>query len=163
MEFVAYNVGAARDLDNPHLTREEMRAVMARSARLYQHRHAGRLPRRVSVHKTTRWREDEIAGVLDAWSAAVNIECIAVQKSSWRAVVLEPGPRGGSRPAGWPVGRGTMQQTSGTSALLWVNATAQRMSLRGGPYNPNVKSRRRPCTSCATLGTAPWRRPPWTC
>ena len=33
-----------------------------------------------------------------------------------------------------------MQQTAGTSALLWVNATAQRMSLRGGPYNPNVKS-----------------------
>lgn len=140
MEFVAYNVGAARDLDNPHLTREEMRAVMARSARLYQHRHAGRLPRRVSVHKTTRWREEEIVGVTDAWSAAVDIECIAIQQSSWRAVVLERGPGGRSQPAGWPVGRGTMQQTSGTSALLWVNATAQRMSLKGGPYNPNVKA-----------------------
>ncbi|UNX54000.1 hypothetical protein MF406_13695 [Georgenia sp. TF02-10] len=139
MEFVAYNVGAARDLDNPHLTREEMRAVMARSASLYQHRHAGRLPRRVSVHKTTRWRADEVAGVVDAWSAAKHVECVTVQRSLWRGVVLERGDHG-SRPADWPVARGTMQQLSGTSALLWANATAQRMSLRGGRYNPNVKS-----------------------
>lgn len=141
VEFVAYNVGAARDLDNPHLTREEMRSVMARSAHLYQHRHGGRMPRRVSIHKTTGWREDEVHGVLDAWSAAEAVECLTVQEGTpWRAVVLQRSGSGApSEPADWPVARGTVQQLSGRSALVWVNATANRMSVRGGRYNPNVK------------------------
>jgi hypothetical protein len=141
MEFVAYNVGAARDLDNPHLTRDEMRTVMSRSARLYQHRHAGRMPKRLSLHKTTRWRRDEIDGVLDAWSATQDIECVTVQaQTPWRGVVLDaaadPQP---SAPANWPVSRGTFQQLSGRAGLLWVTGTAPRMALSGGAYNPNVK------------------------
>jgi hypothetical protein len=156
MEFVAYNVGQVDDADNPHLTRDEMRAVMARSARLYQLRHAGRLPHRISVHKTTRWREDEIAGVFDAWSAAVDIECVTVQQTSWRAVVLESGPdTARSVPADWPIARGEMQQLSGTSALVWVNATAQRLSLRGGRYNPNVKTLPAPLLVSRDAGHGP--------
>lgn len=156
MEFVAYNVGAARDLDNPHLTRDEMRAVMARSARLYQLRHAGRMPRRLSVHKTSRWRQEEVAGVLDAWSATSDVECVSVQHADWRGVVLERGNGGApSRPADWPVARGTLLQLSGTSALLWVNATAQRLSLRGGRYNPNVKSLPSPLAIVRDAGHGP--------
>ncbi len=141
MEFVAYNVGANRDLDNPHLTRDEMRAVMARSVHLYQHRHAGRMPQRLSIHKTTRWRGDEIDGVLDAWSATRDIDCVTVQtRTPWRGVRLDAGSGNDpSAPASWPVTRGTFQQLSGRAALLWVLGTAPRMALRGGPYNPNVK------------------------
>lgn len=158
LEFVAYNVGAARDLDNPHLTRDEMRAVMARSVRLYQHRHGGRMPRRVSVHKTSRWRDEEISGVLDAWSAVDQVECLTVQeRTHWRAVVLDHGGTSGaaSRPADWPVARGTVQQLSGRSALVWVNATASRMSVRGGPYNPNVKGLPTPLLVVRDAGHGP--------
>ena len=52
MDFVAYDIGGGIDLDNPHLSRDQMRAVMSRSVRLYQDRHAGHLPQRVVVHKT---------------------------------------------------------------------------------------------------------------
>jgi hypothetical protein len=157
LEFVAYNVGAARDLINPHLTRDEMRAVMARSARLYQHRHGGRMPRRVSVHKTTRWRDDEVRGVIDAWSAVEDVECLTVQeRPPWRAVVLDEGSGGQpSRPADWPVARGTVQQLSGTEALVWVNATARRMSVRGGRYNPNVKGLPTPLLLVRDAGHGP--------
>lgn len=155
MEFVAYNVGAARDLENPHLTRDEMRAVMSRSARLYQHRHAGRLPRRVSVHKTTRWRADEVDGVIDAWAAATDVECVTVQRTSWRGVVLEQSADAPSAPASWPADRGTLQQLSGRSALLWVNATGRHTSLRGGRYNPSVKGLPTPMLFTRDAGHGP--------
>jgi hypothetical protein len=156
MEFVAYNVGGARDLNNPHLTREEMRAVMARSVRLYQQRHAGRTPRRLSVHKTSRWRAEEVDGVFDAWSATPDIECVTVQtRTPWRGVVLEHAAGGApSTPAGWPVGRGTLQQLSGRAALLWVSGTAP-LALRGGPYNPNVKGIPTPCLLHRDAGSGP--------
>jgi len=156
MEFVAYNVGAQRDLENPHLTHDEMLAVMARSARLYQHRHSGRMPQRLSVHKTSPWRPEEVGGVLDAWSAAKSIECIEVQRSQWRAVALErDGQTKKSRPARWPVARGTLQQLSGRSALLWINATAERMSLQGTAYNPSVKGIPTPITLVRAAGHGP--------
>ncbi|CCH88518.1 Conserved hypothetical protein; putative Ribonuclease domain [Modestobacter italicus] len=157
MEFVAYNVGADRDLQNPHLTREEMRAVMSRSVRLYQQRHAGRTPRRISVHKTTRWRSEEVDGVFDAWSATPDIECVTVQaRTAWRGVVLEQGIGGArSAPGSWPVERGTMQQLSGRAALLWVSGTAPTMSLRGRPYNPSVKGIPTPCVITRDAGAGP--------
>ena len=155
MEFVAYNIGVARDLENPHLTRDEMRAVMARSAHLYQLRHAGRMPRRLSVHKNTRWRMEEVEGVMDAWSATADIECITIQRSDWRGVILDRA-ESGSKPASWPVDRGTLQQLSGKSALLWVNATARSASLQGGPYNPNVKGLPSPLLVIRDAGHGPF-------
>ena len=51
LEFIAYEAESAIiEGDNPYLSRADMRAVMARSVRLYQDRHAGRLPRRLVVH-----------------------------------------------------------------------------------------------------------------
>ena len=66
MDFVAYDIGGGIDLDNPHLSRDQMRAVMSRSVRLYQDRHAGHLPQRVVVHKTTNFRDDRADAVIDA-------------------------------------------------------------------------------------------------
>lgn len=142
MEFVAYNVGAARDLDNPHLTRDEMRAVMSRSVQLYQHRRAGQLPRRLAVHKKLQWRSEEIQGVLDAWGPGIEVECVSVQSDPpWRAVELKADPANerGSIPADWPLPRGTFVQLSPYGGLLWLNGTAPTLSTRGREYNPSVK------------------------
>lgn len=142
MEFVAYNVGAARDLENPHLTRDEMRAVMSRSAQLYQHRRAGHLPRRLAVHKKLRWRTEEIQGVLDAWGPSIDVECVSVQTDPpWRAVELEADPAGERKSvaAGWPLRRGTFVQLSPYGGLLWLTGTAPTLSVRGREYNPSVK------------------------
>lgn len=78
MDFVAYDIGEGVDLENPHLIRDQMRAVMSRSVRLYQERHAGHLPQRVVVHKTTSFRDDEADAVIDAWAACREIECVRV-------------------------------------------------------------------------------------
>jgi hypothetical protein len=142
MEFVAYNVGAARDLENPHLTRDEMRAVMSRSAQLYQHRRAGHLPRRLTVHKKLRWRPEEIQGVLDAWGPTIEVECVSIQTDPpWRAaeLVADPADKLPSVPAGWPLRRGTFVQMSPHGGLLWLTGTAPTLSVRGSQYNPSVK------------------------
>lgn len=156
MEFVAYNIGAARDLDNPHLTRDEMRAVMARSAHLYQQRHAGRLPSRLSVHKSIGWRREEVMGVLDAWPTA-EVECIHLQTNTpWRAVGLDQGATARQNvPASWPVRRGTLQQLSTHAGLLWITGTAGGMSVRQGNYNPAVKGIPAPSLIVREAGRGP--------
>lgn len=140
LEFVAYNIGERDDLRrNPHLTRDEMRTVMSRSADLYRVRHTGHTPRRFVVHKETPWRDEEIDGVYDAWGSADSIECVTLTKSRWRAVELKQGSGSQAQPSTWPVGRNTLQQNDGSSGLLWTYGPTEGMSLNNGIYNPSVK------------------------
>jgi hypothetical protein len=135
MEFVAYDIGDGVDFDNPFLSRGDMRAVMARSVAVYQNRHAGALPRRVVIHKTQPFRDEELDGCFDAWGRVDEIECVQVQSSSeWRAVRLlapKPGSAERSEPDGWPVLRGTQLALSGQSVLLFLSGNAPGVSDRG--------------------------------
>ena len=161
MDFVAYDVGGGIDLENPHLNRDQMRAVMSRSVRLYQDRHAGHLPQRVVVHKTTNFRDDEADAVIDAWSACREIECVRVQSSTpWRGVQLvapNPGP-GRSQPDNWPVKRGTMQFLSGRDALLYVNGTAPGLGSGSANFYQGGKSIPSPLLITRDAGSGPLER-----
>lgn len=161
MDFVAYDVGQGIDLDNPHLTRDQMLAVMSRSVRLYQDRHAGNLPSRIVVHKTTAFRDHEVDGVFDAWGAAMEIECVRVQSSTpWRGVQLvaaRPG-QGPSQPGSWPVQRGTMQFLSGRDALLYVNGTAPGLASGNNNFYQGAKSIPSPLLMSRDAGSGPLER-----
>lgn len=161
MDFVAYDVGQGVDLDNPHLTRDQMRAVMSRSVRLYQERHAGNLPTRIVVHKTTRFRDEEVDGVFDAWDACEEVECVRVQSSTpWRGVRLvaaKPG-QGRSQPANWPVQRGTLQFLSGRDGLLYVNGTAPGLASGNNPFYQGAKSIPSPLLITRDAGAGPLER-----
>ena len=113
-----------------------MRAVLARSASLYQARNGGRLPRRVVIHKTTPFRSDEIDGASDALAAIEELECVEITTNvAWRGVWLLAGTSAGvSKPDRYPVSRGTMAPMTGTSALLWVAGNAPSASDRGSFY-----------------------------
>ena len=161
MDFVAYDVGQGLDLDNPHLTRDQMRAVMSRSVRLYQDRHAGNLPNRIVVHKTTRFRDDEVDGVFDAWDACEAIECVRVQASTpWRGVHLVEANlgQGPSKPANWPVQRGTLQFVSGRDGLLYVNGTAPGLASGNGNFYQGAKSIPSPLLVTRDAGSGPLER-----
>ncbi len=143
LEFVAYNL-EARDRgprNNPHLSREEMRSVMSRTADLYRLRHAGAMPHRFVIHKEHPWRDDEIEGVYDAWGAARTVECISLQKSRWRGVELKaPGtPATGPVPQSMAIKRGTLQQFDGHSGLLWTRGPA-KVGVAGKWFSPDGKS-----------------------
>jgi hypothetical protein len=146
MEFVAYNLGPGdRGRRNPHLTREEMFAVMSRTADLYRLRHAGGMPERFVIHKESLWRDEEVEGVFDAWGAARSVDCISLQRSPWRGVALKGrgSPESGPKPATMAIKRGTLQQFDGSSGLLWTRGPSQ-VGIKGEYFSPDGKSLPRP-------------------
>lgn len=142
MQFVAFEArDPVTDIQearrNPFLSRDDMRAVLARSLALYQTRNGGQLPKRMVIHKTTAFKDSEIEGAFDALAGVSEIECIEVGAAScWRGVWLIPTGRRDhpSRPSGYPVPRGTMVVRSGNSALVWVAGNAPLVSTSGDYY-----------------------------
>ena len=142
MQFVAFEArdpvaDVAEARRNPFLSRDDMRAVLARSLELYQGRNGGNLPKRLVIHKTTAFKQEEIEGGFDALSGVAEIECVEVGAAScWRGVWLIQSGRQTppTKPSGYPVPRGTMVARSGTSALVWVAGNAPEVSTRGDYY-----------------------------
>ena len=133
LEFVAYN---AREVDvrrdNPFLSRTEMFRVMTRSMDLYRRRHAGVSPRRVMVHKSTEFKEEEVDGCLEALHLCEAVDLIeVVSNTPWRGVRLDR-PRNGPKgePANFPVQRGTLVGIGGREALLWTHGDARGVTSR---------------------------------
>jgi hypothetical protein len=134
-----------------------MRAVLARSIRIYQARNGGDLPRRTVIHKLTRFTQDELAGVADALAAVDEIECLEITVHvAWRGVWLQPSQRSekGSEPSGYPVLRGTLVPLSGTAALLWGAGDAPAVGARGHFYQGS-KSIPRPLLLTRHAGKGP--------
>jgi hypothetical protein len=162
MQFVAFE---ARDpVDDvqeakrsPFLSQSDMRAVLARSLQLYQKRNGGALPRRLVVHKTTAFREEELQGASEALAAVPEFECIEVGgNSSWRGVWMIANP-GGQKPTkadGYPVPRGIMQLRSGNSCFVWVAGNAQGVSTKAAYYQGG-KSIPRPLVLTRHAGSGP--------
>lgn len=142
MQFVAFEArdpvaDVAEARHNPFLSRDDMRAVLARSLELYQGRNGGNLPKRLVIHKTTAFKQGEIEGAFDALSGVPEIECIEVGTAScWRGVWLIQSGRTKppTKPSGYPLPRGTMVVRSGTSALVWVAGNAPEVSNKGDYY-----------------------------
>lgn len=162
MQFVAYeardpvaDVNEARR--NPFLSRDDMRAVLAKSLQLYQTRNGGRLPLRMVIHKTTAFKDGEIEGAFDALSGVKEIECVEINSSArWRGVWLVESTRGDrpSQPAMYPVPRGTMMPRSGSSALVWVAGNAPSAS-NTGDYYQGKKSIPKPLELIRHAGSGP--------
>lgn len=163
MQFVAYD---ARDpLDdsdvarrNPYLSRADMRAVLARSLGLYRRRNGGSVPQRVVVHKTTAFKDDELAGISDALAVVKEIECVQVARDvKWRGVWLQGSQKEGrtSEPHRYPVHRGTMIPLSGTSALVWVAGNAPSVARHGNNYYQGGKSIPSPLLMTRYMGRGP--------
>ena len=127
-EFVAYDT---RDFmtdrkGNPFLRYQEMQSVLSKSLHLYQNSHNGRIPRKIFVHKTTHFTEEEIQGALDAFGNKTEIELIQiVRASSWYGLKID-GPRASNpkpSPANYPVDRGLYQPLTGSECLLWTQGS----------------------------------------
>ena len=128
LEFVAYETDDVHiERENPFLSRSEMRRVMARSLILYQRQHGGRAPKRVVVHKSTHYKDDEVEGCFDALHACANIDLIQVQQDvGWRGILIEQPEVGVKKgaPSNYPAHRGTSIQLDGRTSLLWTQGNA---------------------------------------
>ena len=72
--------------------------VMTRSLDLYRRRHSGRTPRRLTVHKSTEFKPEEIDGCMEALHLCEAANLIqVVEDVGWRGVRIERDPEGGSK------------------------------------------------------------------
>jgi hypothetical protein len=128
LEFLTYDTADVHvERDNPYLSRAEMRRVMSQSLALYQRRHAGRMPRRVMVHKSTEFKDDEVEGCFDSWRAAEGLDLIQVQTDvAWRGIQMDPPAPGQAKGevGGYPCRRGTYVVLGGREVLLWTQGNA---------------------------------------
>lgn len=163
MQFVAFEASDAiadesEAKSNPFLSRADMRAVLTRSLRLYQEGHAGKLPRRLVIHKKGGFKEIELDGVRDATGPIREVECLEVgSRSVWRGVwMVESGkPDPPVKAHGYPVPRGTVQMLDSTSALVWVAGNA--LGATGGKdYFQGGKSIPKPILMRRYMGSGPF-------
>lgn len=160
LEFIAYETADARvERDNPFLSRNEMRRVMARSLNLYQRRHAGRAPKRVVIHKSSPFKPDEIDGCFDAWRASDGLELVQVQQDSlWRGVKLDPskGNSAKGQAAKYPCERGSVLQLGPRETLLWTQGNAPS-SVGGQDFFKEGKGIPSPLLLTRFAGHGAWR------
>ena len=127
-EFVAYDTREFTTdyKGNPYLSYQEMQSVLSKSLHLYQDGHNGRMPRKIFVHKTTHFTEEEIQGAFDAFGRKTEIELVQVVRGiNWYGLKVD-GPQGVGqkpRPASYPVDRGLYQPLTGSECLLWTQGS----------------------------------------
>jgi hypothetical protein len=127
-EFVAYDTReySTDRKGNPYLSYQEMQSVLSKSLLLYQNGHNGRIPRKIFVHKTTHFTEDEVQGAFDAFGGKSEVELVQViQGTSWYGLKWDAPRNAGdkSTPAAYPVDRGLYQPVTRSECLLWTQGS----------------------------------------
>jgi hypothetical protein len=139
--------------ENPFLSRQDMRRVMARTIDLYQ-KQKGAPPLRLVVHKTTQFRSEEIDGCVDALGSVDDLELVTVSTSvPWHAIRIDApqgaGPRGVA--AMYPVERGSILPLGAFEYALWTQGNAA--SIGAGNYFKEGKGIPHPLLVTRSLGT----------
>jgi hypothetical protein len=143
--FVAYDT---REFEqdarkNPYLSYYEMQSVLSRSLEIYQGGHFGRSPKKVTIHKNTPFKEEEVLGALDSFKEGTEVELVQIVKGAgWKGVRFT----GDSPPKahGYPVERGTYLPLTADEVLLWTQGSVLGVHLedpssdvyKEGPLKP---------------------------
>lgn len=133
-EFVAYDTREFKTdrKGNPYLSYQEMQSVLSKSLLLYQNGHNGRTPRKMFVHKTTHFTEEEIQGALDAFGGKTEIELIQVVRScNWYGLKLSASvkPGGKAVAAGYPLARGSYLPITKNECILWTQGAVDGVNV----------------------------------
>lgn len=159
LEFVAYDAHEVEvRRDNPFLSRNEMFRVMTRSLDLYRRRHSGRTPRRVTVHKTTEFKLEEIDGCMEALHLCEAVDLVqVVEDAGWRGIRIDRNRQGGPRgsPTAFPVERGSLVSLGARESLLWMHGDVRGVSDKGS-YFQGKRSTPRPIRLIRHAGHGPW-------
>ena len=134
--FVAYDAKEfTQDRNrNPYLSYHEMQSVLSRSLEVYQSGHAGHAPRKVTVHKNTEFKDDEVLGALDSFREATEVELVQVVKGvNWKGIRFNT--RKPPEPDRYPVDRGTYLPIDKNEVLLWTQGSVRGVHMQNRNYN----------------------------
>lgn len=146
--FVAYD---AREFTqdkskNPYLSYYEMQSVLSRSLEIYQRGYFGRLPKKITVHKNTPFKEEEVLGALDSFPDGTEVELVQIVRGvNWKGIRFNA-----DRPPkafGYPVERGTYIPIEADEALLWTQGSVRGVNLTNASYNIYKEGALRPTPS----------------
>lgn len=143
--FVAYDAREFTEDErhNPYLSCYEMQSVLSRSLEIYQSGHAGRVPQKITVHKNTRFTEEETLGALDSCRASTEIELVQVVKANdWQGIRFDESSP--PRPHNYPVQRGTYIPVDRNEALLWTQGSVVGVHVENPRYNVYKEGSLRP-------------------
>lgn len=135
-QFVAYDaLDFTQDSrNNPYLSYYEMHSVLSRSLEIYQTGHFGRVPRKITIHKNTAFKEEEILGALDSFRDGTEIELVQVVKeSNWKGVRFDL--KKPPEPFNYPVARGTYLPVDVNEVLLWTQGSVQGVHVQNSKFN----------------------------
>lgn len=146
--FVAYDAKEfTQDTKhNPYLSYYEMQSVLSRSLEIYQSGHAGRAPQKITIHKNTRFAEEETLGALDSFRDGTEVELVQIVKgTNWQGIRFDSNKP--PRPFNYPVQRGTYMPLDGCEALLWTQGSVLGVHVGNPRYNVYKEGALRPTPS----------------
>lgn len=138
--FVAYDAKEyTQDRQkNPFLSYYEMQSVLSRSLAVYQHGHVGRTPQKITIHKNTEFKPEEIEAAIDSFKEGTEIELVQIiQSVDWKGLRYDFGkPAKRDEPPelpkafGFPVERGLQLPISPNEALLWTQGIVAGVNVQ---------------------------------
>lgn len=134
--FVAYDAKEfTQDRNwNPYLSYYEMQSVLSRSLEVYQSGHAGHSPRKVTIHKNTEFKDDEILGALDSFRETTEVELVQIVKGvNWKGIRFDT--RKPPQPHRYPVGRGTYLPIDNNEVLLWTQGSVRGVHMENKNFD----------------------------
>jgi argonaute-like protein implicated in RNA metabolism and viral defense len=134
---------------NPFLSRDDARRVGEQIRELFFESRSS-IPKRVVIHKRTRFTKDEQIGLKEGLSGVAEIEMLEIViDDSLRYVASSVDSRGMLHEDNYPVSRGTVVRVDDFSALVWVhgvtNAVGNRRYYQGKRRIPAPLTVRRHC------------------
>lgn len=135
-QFVAYDAKEfTQDVrKNPYLSYYEMQSVLSRSLEIYQRSHFGHAPKKITIHKNTEFKEEEILGALDSFRDGTEVELVQIVKgTNWRGIWFDNNSP--PKANGYPVTRGTYIPITQNEALLWTQGSVQGVHVGNPSYN----------------------------
>ena len=129
-EFIAYDTKEymTDDQKNPYLSYQEMQNVMSRSLKIYQDSHSGRIPKKIIIHKSTPFKEEEMMGCLDAFGENTEVELVQIIRAvPWRGIRFDTK----AKAAAYSCERGTYLPISDNECLLWTQGSVFGVTKSG--------------------------------
>lgn len=151
-KFVAYDAKEfTQDYQkNPYLSYYEMQSVLSRSLEVYQNGHFGRLPKKITIHKNTPFKDEEILGALDSFRDGTEVELVQIVKDvNWKGILFDSKTPPTSY--SYPVVRGTYLPLENNEALLWTQGSVQGVHLENSRYNVYKEGALKPTPSPVML------------
>lgn len=159
--FVAYDAKefTQDSRNNPFLSYYEMQSVLSRSLEIYQRAHFGRVPQKITIHKNTEFKEEEILGALDSFRDGTEVELVQIVKhTDWKGVRFDTKTPPNSYM--YPIERGTYLPIEINEALLWTQGSVLGVHVDNPRYNVYKEGGLKPTPSPLLLrrftGTGGW-------